>query len=568
MRSSRYIWAILALLLCGFRSQAQNLEKVGKKDMVTVSGGLNYNGIFYNSTGIDNRRPPYSWFFNGNLNVNILDVSLPFTYSYSNLSSSYTQPFNMSGCAPTYKWVKTYVGFNSMNFSNYTLAGHIFLGGGVELTPGNWKIAAMYGRLKKAIEYDAVDQSDQAMSFKRMGYGAKVGYEKNGYGFNLIYFTAKDDIGSLKFIPSNSSVLPEENTVVSLNGKTKITSLFSLEAEYALSGVTRNLSSEAPVPNSQTNKLPLIFTMNSTSQFFAAYRSSLSFSKGIFSIGLNYENIAPGYKTLGAYYFNNDLENITVSPSLRLFKGKLNIAGNAGYQHNNLDQSKFSTNKRFISSANVSFVPGQKFSLSGIYSNFTTYTNIRPITDPYYQKTAADTLNFFQVSQNGSATCTYNIPGTSLRHSFVLSSSYQVSSQKQGNTEQPSTQVLNGNFCYNISFVKSKWNSAFTYNYNRIENFASTALYMGPGITVGRSFAKNTLRLSISNVFNQAYTNNKQSALVLSERASLSYAPKIDKKFGKPSVSLSAMYTNKFKTEMTKNSFSEFTGMVNLNYSF
>ena len=34
------------------------------------------------------------------------------------------------------------------------MAGHIFAGAGVELTPKNFKFAAMYGRLKKAVEFD------------------------------------------------------------------------------------------------------------------------------------------------------------------------------------------------------------------------------------------------------------------------------------------------------------------------------------------------------------------------------------------------------------------------------
>ncbi|HXB40723.1 MAG TPA: hypothetical protein VNZ49_09290 [Bacteroidia bacterium] len=544
------------------------MDKIGNKDMATVSGGLNYNGIFYASDGINNRRSPYSWFFNGNVTVNILNISLPFTYSYSNLSSSYTQPFNMAGCAPTYKWVKTYLGYTSMNFSNYTLAGHIFLGAGAEFSPKNWKICGMYGRLKKVIEYNVVTQSDELMSYQRMGYGAKVGYEKNGYGFNLIYFSAKDNPASLKFTPSNTIVLAQENTVVSINGKTKISKLFTLEAEYALSGLTRNLQSDAIISTPQTNKLPLLFSMNSTSQFFSAYKSSFGFSKNIFSLAVNYEYISPDYKTLGAYYFNNDLENITLSPSLRLLKGKLNISVNGGYQHNNLDHSKFSTNKRFITSGNVAFMPNQKFSLTAMYSNFSTYTNVRPIADPYYQKTAADTLNFYQISQSSNATCSYNLSRTVLRHTFVLTSSYQVSNQKQGSLIQPSTKVLNGNFCYNLSFIKSKWSSGLTYNYNQIQNFINTTIYMGPGITIGKSFAHNLLRLNITNIFNQAYNNQKVTALVLSERASLSFTPKIDKKYGKPSVSLSAMYTNKFKTDLEKNVFKEFTGMVNLNYSF
>ena len=567
MPNKNYILLLFLLTIAGI-SKSQNLDKIGKKDMVTVGGGLNYNGIIYAADGIPNRRPPYSWFFNGNLNINILDVSLPFTYSYSNLSSNYTQPFNMTSCAPTYKWIKTYIGYTSMNFSNYTLAGHIFLGGGIDLTPKNWKISAMYGRLNKAIEYDAITQSDALMSYKRMGYGAKVGYEKDGHAINLVYFSAKDDPASLHFIPQNTSVLPQENTVVSVGGKTKIAKLFTLEAEYALSGMTRNIQSDAFSSPDQKNPLPLIFNPKSTSQFFAAYKSSLGFSKNIFSLNLNYEHIDPDYKTLGAYFFNNDLENITLAPSLRLLKGKLNLSVNSGFQHNNLDKSKFSTNKRIITSGNISYAPTQKLILNATYSNFTSYTRVRPITDPYYQKSPADTLSFYQLSQNANASATYNFGNTSLKHTFMIVGSYQVSNQKQGNTTAPAMTVLNGNLNYNLTFVKSKISTGLTYNYNQVKSFVSTNTYMGPGITLGKSFMKNTLRFSLANIFNQSFTNSDVTALVLSERASLSYSPKTSKKYGKSSVSINAMYTNKFKTTQQVKSFEEFTGTVNLSYSF
>ncbi|MGZ4040832.1 MAG: hypothetical protein ACXVNR_09730, partial [Bacteroidia bacterium] len=368
----------ITILLCAtFQLHSQNLEKIGKKDMITVGGGLNYNGIFYNADGIQNRRPPYSWFFNGNLNINILDVSLPFSYSYSNLSSNYTQPFNMTSCAPSYKWIKTYMGYTSMNFSNYSLAGHIFLGGGVDLTPGNWKISAMYGRLNKAVEYDAVNQSDALMSYKRMGYGAKVGYEKDGHGLNLIYFSAKDDPNSLHFVPSNSAVLPQENTVISASAKTKLFSILTIQGEYALSGLTRNLNGESYYDAEQKNPMPLFFNPKSSSQFFSAYKSSIGFSKSVFSLNFNYEHIDPNYKTLGAYFFNNDLENITIAPSLRLLKGKLNLSANTGYQHNNLDKTKFSLNKRFVSSGNLNYAPSSKFIFNVSYSNFTSFTRVR-----------------------------------------------------------------------------------------------------------------------------------------------------------------------------------------------
>jgi hypothetical protein len=559
---------LFLFLLTGFSVQSQNLEKIGKKDMVTVNGGVNYNGIFYNADGISNRRPPYSWFLNGNLNINILDVSLPFTYSYSNLSSNYSQPFNMTSCAPTYKWIKTYIGYTSMNFSSYTLAGHIFLGGGIELTPKNWKISAMYGRLNKAVEYDATAQSDAQMSYKRMGYGAKIGYEKDGHGISVVYFSAKDDPNSLHFIPVNASVLPQENTVVSAEAKTKFFKLFTLQGEYALSGITRNLLNDGYIDPNQKNPIPLLFTPKSTSQFFAAYKSSIGFSKNVFSINLNYEHVDPDYKTLGAYFFNNDLENITIVPSLRLLKGKLNISVNSGYQHNNLDKTKFSSNKRFVSSGNISYAPSPKLIFNASYSNFTSYTRIRPVTDPYYQKTPADTLNFYQISQSANSSASYNFGGKSIRHSITLVGSYQISNQKQGNTTAPATTVLNANTNYNLTFIKTKITAGITGNYNQIKSFSSVTTYMGPGITLGKSFFKNTVRFNLGSVFNESFTNSDVTALVLSERASISYSPKTSKKYGKPSVSLNAVYTDKFAATQQQKGFKEFTGMVNLNYSF
>src|SRR5690606_10230202 len=129
---------------------------------------------------------------------------------YSNTNRNFSQPFNQFSFAPTYKWVKTYVGYNSMTFSNYTLSGHVFLGGGVELTPKNWRIAAMYGRLRKAVSFNLNDTLQYTdASFKRMGYGLKVGYEKNGDVYSVNIFTAKDDYHSIPFVLPGKQLTPQ-----------------------------------------------------------------------------------------------------------------------------------------------------------------------------------------------------------------------------------------------------------------------------------------------------------------------------------------------------------------------
>lgn len=547
---------------------AQNLEKIGKKDMVKVNGGLNFNSIFLNTNNPNSSRAPFSWYLNGNITLSVLDWALPFSYSYSNQQSTYTQPFNQYGVTPTYKWIKAYAGWSNMSFSQYTFSGYPFLGGGVELSPKNWKIAVMYGRLKKAIEYDAVNESDRDMSFRRMGMGTKVGYEKNGYGLNLIWFHAKDDIHSLTFIPETTQIQPQENTVISAVAKAPVTKLFNLEVEYALSGFTRNIFAEE-TPEGKGNKLPLIFTTRTTSEFFSAFKSSLNFNSKFISCGLNYERIDPGYKTLGIYYANNDLENITLSPQVRLFKSKLNVSLNGGVQHNNLNKEKLSTMRRVVGSGNIAFIPNPKWSINTSYSNFTSYSRNRPVTDPFYITSPADTMKFYQIAQNANASVSHNFGNTKIKNSITLMTAYQVSRQEIGSTEGAPTTMLNGNLAYGLQFVPTKTMLSFCLNANTTRAIIINTVYIGPGINVGKSFLSNSMNCTLGSVYNLSYINNKSNGPVFNERFSMTYTPKLkDKKIGKPSAGLSANYVFKTATVAGSSSLKELTVNVNVGYTF
>ena len=76
-----------------------------------------------------------------------------------------------------------------MNFSNYSLSGLLFLGGGVEYTPAkSWvKVYGMYGRLQKAIDNNTASNGTIAATpaFERWGGGSKVlvGTGENNLGF-------------------------------------------------------------------------------------------------------------------------------------------------------------------------------------------------------------------------------------------------------------------------------------------------------------------------------------------------------------------------------------------------
>lgn len=570
---------IIVFTLCNpFILFAQDLEKIGKKDLLKVNGGLNYSSVFYDANGIQGRRQPFTYFINGNITGNIAGITLPYTFNYSNNQLSYTQPYNINSFNPSYKWAKANIGTTSMNLSQYTMAGHIFNGAGIELSPKNIRFAALYGRFKKAVEYDHENNSDANMSFKRIGYGASLGYETGGHSIKAIYFTAKDDIHSLTYIPINTAVTPMENTVVSLTGKTILHKNFTLEGEYALSALTRNITSPSDLNVYPNNKLPLFFQPNATSQFFSAYKGSIGYRIKMAGIQLNYERVEPDYVTLGAYYFNNDLENITIAPSLTLLEGKMNLSINSGVQRNNLKNDKLNTTKRWVGAANLSYAPNAKWNFSAGYSNFTSFTKQKPQEDPYYRNTL-DTLNFYQIAQNANVNILYNFGNNKIKQNIIVSGNYMVSAQTQGsfasvgilgpemNKGVPS-QVINMNAAHNTQFTESKTSIGILFNMNQVKMETTELIYMGPGINISQSFYKSLMKLSGGSNFNSTLNNGIKSNSILNHRITFAYSPKFaNEKTGKLSFNISAIYLQKLSTSVNKG-FTEFTGNAGLNYSF
>jgi hypothetical protein len=558
---------VAPLFFFSTKSISQNLEKIGKKEMVTVSGGMNFNNVFYNAQGFEARRDPYTWYFNGNLNITILDVSLPFTYSYSNLHGTFTQPFNMQSCSPKYKWMQAHIGTTAMNFSAYTLAGHVFTGGGIELTPKGFYFGAMYGRLNKAVSYDAENDSYESMAYKRMGFAGKLGFDKGGNSLTATYFSAKDDAASLLFVPPSAQLAPAQNTAVSIAGKTKFLKWFSAEGEFAVSGLTRNIFSESETTDFSGFEKFLLPT-KSTTQFFKAMKAALTFGMKRFSISIKHEQVDPDYQTFGAYYFNNDLSNWTIAPSFRLFKGKLSFGINTGWQHNNLDGMKLSTAHRWVGSANVNFTPSPAWNFTTAYSNFTSFTNRRLQTDPFWVPSPADTLSFYQVAQQANASIVHSFGKKAIKQNVSLISSYQLTGTQQNLLANANTTVLNGNLSYSLQLAKSKFSFSVLANYNRAASGIMLTELFGPGLQCSKSFVKG-VRLSAGSTYNRSYTNAKLAGNMLSHRAQFSYSPKLEKKiYGKPSLSVNAIYVNRFPVVATQIKTGELTVMANVGINF
>ena len=568
----------------------QNLEDFSLKKGIKTNGSVNLTAIGYGISGIPARRDPFIWYASGNLNVNLFGYSAPLSFSYSNGNSSYSQPFNQFRFNPQYKWVKVYLGYSSLNFSPYTLAGHVFSGIGAELSPGKWRLAFMYGRLKKAVPFttdSASGYNANNASFRRMGYGIKIGYEAAAWSLGMSLFSAKDDLSSIPFVLYNSSLAPQQNVAASLNGRTLLFKHISIEGEYAVSNLntdTRNPSDTLPAP-AGANLLRGLLPQSATSRYFDALRAAVGYQGALLSVSVRYERIAPEYATLGAYYFNNDMENITLAPTVQLFKNKLSLSANAGLQRNNLDNTRTSTTKRWVGNLNVAFNPNEKWSFSGTYSNFSSYTNLRPQTDPFLQRTALDTLNFYQVTGSTSGTASYNFGNKEKRQTVFFTGTYQQMNDKSGSTAGSNLSgFYSGNLAYSMSLTPQSLTLSTAFSYNRSQTTgaaASASRFWGPTLSISKSLLEKTLRASLSSSYNVSASETGDTQTrpsdVLNNRLTLAYNPKPSKAAATPSASasspgirhsfsLSFNVLQRFKGTPSQPGFTEAT--ANLNYAF
>jgi hypothetical protein len=555
------------------RVLAQNLEEIGVKKGVDLSGSLNINSVSYYADGIDDRRDPFNWFATGNLNVKLFGYSAPFSFSYSNTNKSFAQPFNQFSFAPQYKWIKTYVGYNSMSFSPYTLSGHVFFGGGVEMTPGKWRVALMYGRLRKAVESSPEDTLHYTQaSFKRMGYGIKVGYENNGNHISLNVFSARDDVNSVRYVMPESQITPQQNLATSFSFRKTFLQRCFAEAEYAISvmntDLRANLTESDTLPARNDNFLKHLLPENPTSRYYDAINASVGYQGNWYVLSLKYERISPEYQTLGAYYFNNDVENITIVPSLKLLKGTLNIAGNVGIQHSNLDHARAATTNRMVSSLNANYVPNSKWNFGGSYSNFASYTNIRPQQDPFFQN-KLDTLNFYQVSQNMTGTIVRMLGAKERPQSIMVNMSYQEANDQadyEGGDQQ--SDFKSANVSYSYSLLPSNMTLALAGNVYSNNAAGLRTLYWGPTFSVTKSFFDKTFKASMAATYNKTSGDNVKVSPVLSNRLNISYTPKPKQGGTTHSFSMGLSALSRLESTGQQSAYNELTGTFNYSYTF
>ncbi len=522
LKKTLYIFVLFPFIVF-----SQNLEKIGKSSIFKLTGGVGVNSVFYSG---DSNREPFTYFLSGNINLNISDVyNIPLSFSYSNSKFQTNNPFSFNRLSlhPSYKWVTAHIGDVNMSFSPYTLSGHQFTGLGLDLSPkGNFKVSLMYGRLLKEREYSTENLNGEA-NYKRMGYGFKASYKFDKFSIGGIFFKASDDLSSLKErIPVEKNIQPKDNTVISVDGEANVIKGLKVKGEIAFSALTEDIRAGGK----SDGFMSFLVNSNVTTRYYKAFNFNFVYQIGKGNIGVGYEYIDPNYQTLGGYFFNNDLENITVNASQRIFKDKLAITVNAGLQKDDLDGSKATQLKRLVSSINLAFDASKKMNMTLAYSNFQSYTNIKNqfdfINGVSQIEQELDKANVSQISQNANLNVNYILKDTeSSRQNINVGLTFQDAvNEVDGKASNLDKSTLyNGNVVYTIGYPESNLNisGALNGSYNKVAD--NNSVIIGPTVSVNKSFLEKKLKVNSSLGYNQSINNGEKQGDITNFRISGRY---------------------------------------------
>lgn len=563
------VFSLFLFSVVVYGQKTVDLENLPNPTQLTLSGNVGANSIFYNSNQ-RSAREPFTYVLQGSITANWLSFSMPISYVLTNqgddFSSQIPYRFDRLSLNPKYKWISAYVGDASLSFSPYSYNGHQFTGLGAELTPADkpYKIKFFGGQMLRAVEDDGDDFTQP--TYQRMGYGIDFLYEKEQFSLGVNTFYAKDNDSSVNQTQrmDSLSISPGENFVLGFSASKNITQRLVLKGQYANSFLTND--TRINNGDSQNSLAGVFIDGNGSSQNKHAYNMALDYKFDRMDVGFAYERIAPGYETFGAYFFNNDFENITFNASRNFFDDALQIKTNFGLQRDDLNNQKVNSTTRNIAAIDGTLALG-RLNLSGGYSNFTTFTNaklnrIEQNTDQALQN-VIDSTDYRQLSQNAFVNADFILTEKDA-YTQNINFGYNLSSSANEQDGLIFPGQANNFHNFNTGFIHSYTDSGLSiapsFNYVYSDLGFEDAKSWGLDLTISKPFFDNKLNSDFTATHNNAKANgtaNRQTILQLGTTLVV-----------KEQHNFSMNATQLFSMAEAQENLQEFTLSFGYNYSF
>lgn len=514
--------SLTALLVIGYLAvNAQDDEP--KKWKVDVKASATLTSNFYSSSGIEPRQPGNMQYGIVRVSVNIQNmVELPFELYFTTGQTQFQQPFNQFGVSPKISsWLTLHAGYFSTRFSDFTFGDLRLLGGGFELTPGKFRLKAVYGRSQQAVEPNKVNFAPGV--YRQSAYAFSMGYgDLSKTYFNINLFHAKDDSASVK--SDSVRVLPAENIVTSIDFGIQVGKHVRLRGEGAVSAFSSDMGS-GELDNLKLSIPSFLFTPNTSSRVDGAGMLSLDINPSPYwSVALGTRWVGPGFNTLGYALMPNDLLEYTISPKLRLLGSRLMLRSRLGVRYNNLRNNRLATTSRLTGMVSATYQATKMFGIDGAYSKNQIESGHK-----------VDTLRISNVFDSYTLTPRLSFEALGGNNNLMLTLSYQNSSDKNAYTQNLNTVKTNGTNLIHVLTLQSSLSFSTTFLYNKTEMDLYTSSITHLSETVGKRFFNDKLNTSASLGVNWVKVTDKSSQLVFRVNATYNF-----KKYG----SLSFFITN------------------------
>lgn len=506
-------------LCCGHVLLAQNIGNNRSQKPFVLSGSVGVSSNFFSSNEQFKTRPGFAWNVYGNLVGRTGKWTLPLSFVANQFNNSKSSPFVQVGISPTYQWARFHLGYRYIFFSPLTFEGQSFRGVGVELYPKNFRFAAFYGRLNKAVNEDTSSGRFRVPRYSRTGYGVKVGIGNPMRFIDLIFFHAKDDSNSAAIINSNTRrfLQAQENAVVGASFRLTIAKRWIWTGDGAISGLVQDLSGKKGIDSSdQTLKSFISHFLPGTGNIASHYaaQSSLTFYTNGYNANFGYRRVQPGFKSLGTPYMIDDVELLSMFNNVSMAKGKVNIGTNISQQHNNLSKSLLAELRIRVGNIYINTILGKHFNLN---LNFTGY-GLRQRNDRNQLPDSLrlnDTLLLRQRVSQYSINPSYNI--SKGNHIHYINTSVTVQSLKDQNEKTApltNSRNLSTSLGYTLAFVQKPYSFSANYLHSRYKQTANSYTSNGGTLSASTQFLKNrrwNVQGSFGFFFNKFNNNNNSN---------------------------------------------------------
>lgn len=366
---------------------------------VTLRGSLTVSTDLYGQSGrARNTRSPQMAGAYGQVTVALPGgISMPFSAYLSTEGAGYQHPFNQVGVSPRWRWAQAHGGYFSTRLSNFTLSDARLLGGGLELTPGPFRLGVAYGQAQRALESDTVLRRlplyERRLTAVQIGVG-----QESGWHLWLSGMHAADDSASLR--RPTLEVTPQSNVVLSTSLGGRLGRFVRLGAELAASGWNENTLADTvsftdPDAQAWADRIRPFLPVSAATRVDVASTGRLDLMPTrTLTLGLQTQFVGPGFRSLGAQQVETDVFDMVIAPVLRL--PKLQLSGRAGLRHNNVAGTRLETQRRALYALNAVAQLHPTFTLALDGSNY----GLRATRE-------ADTLRLASVSRSFSVAPTY-----------------------------------------------------------------------------------------------------------------------------------------------------------------